>query len=193
MMDDPPTQLEVDGVFYAIDSDYRNCLTIIKAFEDEELTQSEKIWVMLDRLYDEQPENQHAAAEQAVWFLNCADSMQSADTGRVYSLDKDSKWIRSAFEKTYGMRFSESYLKDGRSYHWWEFCYKFLDLDEDSFFIRLMGMRARLNKGGKYATKEDKEFRRKNPELFNLTNERHDFQTALDLEKEMIARQKGGG
>lgn len=203
LMNDPPTELEVGDVFYPIDSDYRNCLTIIKAFEDNELTDGEKIFVMLDRLYvirDKEgnaltavPDNQQEAAEKAVWFLNCADSMQSADTGRIYSLDKDSKWIRSAFEKTYGILFSESYLKTGSSYHWWEFCYKFLDLDDNSFFIKLMGIRARLNKGGKYATEEDKQFRRNNPELFNLSKKEISMQSALELEKELISRQKGGG
>ena len=45
-----PTKLKIDEIEYEINTNFRICLDIILAFEDEELTGYEKIAIMLDLL-----------------------------------------------------------------------------------------------------------------------------------------------
>ena len=46
-----PTTLNVNGIDRAIRSDFRVALLIFQAFNDPELSDQEKAWVMLDCLY----------------------------------------------------------------------------------------------------------------------------------------------
>ena len=46
-----PKELNVNGIDRAIRSDFRVALLIFQAFNDPELSDQEKAWVMLDCLY----------------------------------------------------------------------------------------------------------------------------------------------
>ena len=48
-----PTSLQVAGKQYNIQTDYRNILRIITAYTDKELTDSEKVYICMRRLYGE--------------------------------------------------------------------------------------------------------------------------------------------
>lgn len=151
-----PEAVEIDGIPVRIETDFRVCLTVILAFEDQALTDIEKQSVMLDLMYPEPPENLIEAARLAVKFLNCGDDPQlegnAADDGigRLYSFEQDAKYIYSAIKQSHGIDLeSVEYL------HWWKFCYLFLDIQEDCFFNRLIHLR-RQKKLGKLS-KEEKE------------------------------------
>ena len=53
ILDGFPATIEVAGKNVRIDSDFKNCLRIIMAFEDEELTIAEKAGILLQLLYIE--------------------------------------------------------------------------------------------------------------------------------------------
>lgn len=155
LLDNPPTSIEIDGREYAIRYDYRTCLTIILAFEDNDLTPQEKTQVMLELLYKEIPDNLQAAAEKAVLFLDCGEERESnqqgsGGIGRLFSFSHDAKYIFSAIQYSHGID-----LDKCTDLHWWKFNYLFLDLDDHCFFNRMIYFR-RQKALGKLTSEEQK-------------------------------------
>lgn len=154
LIDGLPTAVEISGVEYELNTDYRVGLQIMTAFEDPDLTGFEKQAVMLQLLYPVVPSDAQRAAELAVKFLNCGQEPKQSDdepdTARYYSWTQDARYIMSAIEQTYHIDLSTAKL------HWWRFSYMFLDLHEDCFFSRLIYLRKQKAKGK--LTKEEKEW-----------------------------------
>ena len=172
-----PTKFKIDNVEYHINTDFRNCLNIILAFEDENLTQVEKIEIMLILLYGEGsiPPKAEKAIELALKFLDCGEANNKIDnneervTQRYYSFEKDSKYIYSAIKQTHNIDLEKiEYL------HWWKFVYMFLDLDKECFFSQLMYLRQQKSKGK--LSKEEKQYYMSIREIADLdyTNEASD-------------------
>ena len=137
-----PTKIRIDNTNYEINSDYRNCLKIILAFEDDELTIEEQYFIMLNLLYKEMPENIELAIEKAILFLNCGEEYEVSDSKRTYSFNKDSKYIYSAMNQTHNIDLeSIEYL------HWWKFVFLFMDVDKDCTFSYITSLRYKKNNG----------------------------------------------
>lgn len=152
LIDRFPTSVEIDGVEYALDTDYRVGLEIMLAFEDPKLTRMDKQLVMLQLLYKEIPPDLGKAAELAVLFLDCGEEPRTEETGgcgRLYSFSKDAKYIYSAIRQSHGID-----LETVEYMHWWKFCYLFLDLREDCFFQRMITLRCKKRDGK--LTKEER-------------------------------------
>ncbi len=153
MLEKFPESIEIGGEKYEINTDYRDCLTIILAYEDEALTEQEKAFIMLTRLYQHEIPAEHLqeAAEKAIWFLNCGEDKKGDSGERLYSFEKDAKYIYSAISQTHGID-----LQMTEYMHWWKFCYLFLDIGKDCFFAQLIDLRRRKDAGK--LTKEEVEF-----------------------------------
>lgn len=137
-----PTKIRIDNTDYEVNSDYRNCLKIILAFEDEELTIEEQYYIMLNLLYKEMPENIELAIEKAILFLNCGEEYETLESKRTYSFNKDSKYIYSAMNQTHNIDLeSIEYL------HWWKFVFLFMDVDKDCTFSYITSLRYKKNNG----------------------------------------------
>lgn len=190
LIHDPPTELEVGGIFYPIDAHYRNCLTIIAVFEDKELTRNEQLDLMLEWLFTKVPGhpdsaipmNREAALYASIDFLNCGEALNPSKDGALYSFSQDAKYIRSAIEKSHRLS-----LEEVGFLHWWKFIYMFFDLDKDCFFNQLVSLRQR-RKYPKLLTKEEKQYIADHPELFNLSQ--HHSMVDQDLNDEIDARYK---
>lgn len=160
-----PTKTIIDGKEYNLNTDFRNCLKIILAFEDEELFESEKIEVMLTNLYGEDiPTNVEKAVEKALLFLDCGETQEENKVGtrignsRLYSFSKDAKYIYSAIKQTHKIDLETiDYL------HWWKFTYLFLDLNPECFFCKILDLRNKRKKG-----KLDKEERKLYMQLYDI-------------------------
>ena len=139
-----PTKIKVDDTVYEINSDFRNCLKIVMAYEDDELTQEEKNFILLKRLYLQMPKNREKAIEKGILFLDCGKEYKSAEENprRVYSFKKDYSYIYSAMRQTHDVDLeSIDYL------HWWKFVFLFMDVDKDCTFSYLVSLRDKKNKG----------------------------------------------
>lgn len=182
---DFPESLTVGGAEYPIHSDFRTCLLIMQAFEDEELFDFEKQQIMLDLLYEEIPEDTEEACRQAVWFLNCGGKIDAkkSDVQRVYSFEQDAKFIYSAMWQSYQIDLGEANL------HWWKFCFLFMDLKEDCLFHRMIGLRDRYNKGK--LSKEELEYYNQNLEILEL-RQSDDAQSEAAAEEFMRLLENGG-
>lgn len=137
-----PTKIRIDNIDYEINSDYRNCLKIILAFEDDELTVEEQYYIMLSLLYKKMPENIELAIEKAILFLNCGKEYEVSESRRTYSFSKDSEYIYSAMNQTHNIDLeSIEYL------HWWKFVFLFMDVDKDCTFSYITSLRYKKNNG----------------------------------------------
>lgn len=139
-----PQAVEIDGVRYRLNADFRTALRVILAFEDTELTGFEKQMVMLQLLYKEIPPDTQKACELAVKFLNCGEAHEGeGDAGeRLYSFSHDARYIYAAVDRVLGGR-----LHLGESVHWWEFVTAFLELPEDCMMSRILYLRSQHSKG----------------------------------------------
>lgn len=160
-----PTSVKVNGEIYKINSDYRTCLKILLAFEDNELSNTEKQWIMLNLLYGENiPSDITAACRIAVKFLNCGEEENeesvTGNCGRLYSFDKDARYILTAINQTHGINL------ENENPHWWMFVYLFMDLKEDCYFQKILYLR-RQKKLGKL-TKEEREIWNASREILEL-------------------------
>jgi hypothetical protein len=151
-----PRAIEISGREYPIRSDFRDCLRIILAFEDNELTVMEKQLVLIDNLYQECPpkDDLRKALELGLRFLDGGgegkDEGTSEPAMRLYSFRKDGDFIYSAFQQTHGIDLEAiEYL------HWWKFLALFLDLGNETTFCSLVGLRKRVKTGK--ASKEERQ------------------------------------
>jgi hypothetical protein len=151
LVDELPEDVEINGSTYLLVTDFRNCIKILLAFEDNELTGYEKQLVLVTRLYKEIPEDIGAAVEKGMWFLDCGSERSEEEvTGhRLYSFSKDAGFIFAAFRQTHGIDLETAQL------HWWKFITLFMDLGPDTTFNSLVSLRKKLVTGK--ATKEEKE------------------------------------
>lgn len=155
LTDQLPEAVEIDGEIYELNTDFRIGIEIMLAFEDPELTQPEKMLVMVTLLYQQIPPNLNEACRLAVKFLNCGEDDRQGPTeaapDRLYSFGKDAKYIYSVIHQSHGVDLeSVSYL------HWWKFSYMFWDLAKECFFLELINLRKKRIKGK--LTKEEQEY-----------------------------------
>ena len=164
LIDKFPTKALIDGKVYELNTDFRNCLKIILAFEDDELLDFEKAEIMLKNLYGENiAKNTDKAIRKTIYFLDCGEEDEEKKVGtsnstRLYSFTKDAKYIYSAIKQTHGIDLeSIEYL------HWWKFVYLFLDLNPECFFCKIIDLRNKKKKG-----KLSKEERRLYIQLYDI-------------------------
>lgn len=167
LIDKFPTKTEIDGKIYELNTDFRNCLQIILAYEDNELNEYEKAEVMLELLFgkDNIPENTDVALAKSILFLDCGEEKKitenSSKGSRIYSFTKDAKYIYSAIKQTHNID-----LETIEYLHWWKFVYLFLDLDKECFFSQMLYLRGQKQKGK--LTKEEKELYLKLMDILEL-------------------------
>ncbi len=172
-----PTAIEVNDKIYDLNTDFRNCLKIIIAFEDNELAEIEKCSILINLLYTEVPKNVDEALRLGIKFLNCGEEGENANTsnlGRLYSFEKDSKYIYSAIKQSHNIDLEQiEYL------HWWKFVYMFLDLNENCFFNKIIYLR-KQKKLGKL-NKEEREVYCNMIDILELPKDyNHEEQRAVD-------------
>ena len=176
LVDELPDAVEIDGKEYLLNTDFRNCLNVMLAYQDEDLTDNEKCTIMLTNLYPVIPENIEVALEKALIFLDEGKKSQpgKADSKpKVYSWSKDANMIYSAFKQTHGIDLTVEKM------HWWKFVALFMDLGADTAFSSIVNLRSRV-KSGK-ATKEEKAAARDLGELFDVPE--NEIRSIEDIEK----------
>ena len=166
LLDDLPEAVEVNGVEYAVNSDFRTGLACILDMESSELTDEEKCILLLKRMYgDVIPEDVETALRLAVKFLDGGkeppeEENPFADNTRLYSFEKDSALIYAAFQQTHGIDLQKVDL------HWWQFLALFQDLGADTAFCNMINLRRRVNSGE--ATKEERQYALKLGDAFEV-------------------------
>ena len=175
-----PTSLNVNGKAHPIRSDYRNILTIFTAFSDDSLTDEDKLYVCLKRLYtdfDKIPKSDYEAAYKAAFrFIEC-NQRGNGNSPRVLDWEKDEQLIFPAVNKAAGMEVRAlPYL------HWWTFLGYFQSVDHDDLFSYVLGIRQKRAKGKKLE-KWEREFYNSNKALCSLEKTEDKPKTTADTAK----------
>ena len=166
LLDDLPEAIEVNGVEYAVNFDFRTGLACILDMESSEFTDEEKAILLLRRIYGETiPDDVETAIKLAVKFLDGGkeppeEENPFADNTRLYSFEKDSALIYAAFRQTHGIDLQKADL------HWWQFLALFQDLGADTAFCNMINLRRRVNSGE--ATKEERQYALKLGDAFEV-------------------------
>lgn len=161
-----PTKIKVDNEIIEINADFRNCIKIILAYEDEELTIQEKHYIMLQLLYKKIPNNIEQGILQGIKFLNCGEENKNIrEQPRVYSFKKDAKFIYPAVSQA-----SNIDLETISFLHWWKFYYYFLDISSDCVFSNIISLRQKKNK--RKLTEEERKVYMESIDILDLDYEK---------------------
>lgn len=166
MLGDLPQALTVGGREYRVRSDFRSVLRIIAAYSDDELSDTEKVYVCLRQLYPdfgEMPQSAYAEAyEKASWFLACGQPESSRETRKTIDWAKDEPLIFAAVNKVAGQ---ETRLT--QYMHWWTFMGFFQSIDREDTYGYVLMLRQKKAKGKKLE-KWEQEFWNNNREMCDL-------------------------
>lgn len=173
-----PQTLKVCNVDYAIRSDFRDILKIIAAYNDKDLSDQEKVFVCLSRVYkdlDKMPKDKDtyaAAFSAATEFMECHLS-NDRPSPKVVNWEKDEQLIFPAINKVAGMEVrAVPYL------HWWTFLGYFQAIDREDLWGVVLTIRQKKALGKKLE-KHEKDFLAANRELCSLER-KEDRQTPED-------------
>ena len=166
MLGQLPTTLNVHGQSYKIRTDYRNILRIFEAFADDNLSENEKLYVCLKRVYidfSRMPKDDYKEAyEQAHWFISCDQIEEKTKPLRTFNWIKDAPILFPAVNKVAGME-----VRAVQYMHWWTFMGYFQSIDSDSLFGTVLSIRQKKLRGKKLE-KHEKEFYNNNKALMAL-------------------------
>lgn len=137
----------IDGVEYKINTDFRGCLLTMAAIDDPELTNQEKVGLILDNIYGEWPPDLQEALNKAAWFLSGGREPDGKEHPKYSDFEKDADMI-------YDAMLIRGVNLDVEKMHWWTFLSYYAELPE-SRFTQIVSLRYKYKKG-----KLDKEDRK---------------------------------
>lgn len=162
-----PESLLVNGMEYKINTDYRNILVFLSACEDPELSDSEKLYILLKRLFGSSfdsiaKDSLQEAAKEAKWFVDCGRTdTKEVKQVKLIDWEQDEALIFSAINKIAGYEIrASSYM------HWWTFMGYFTEI-ENSTLSTIISIRQKRRKGKKLESWE-LEFYRDNKSMCNI-------------------------
>ena len=168
LLDLLPTTVDIEGIEYEINSDFRTSILFELLMQDVEIEVEEKIIQALQLYYKQCPNNIEEAINKMLWFYSCgkendlkSNSKTGSNSEKIYDFDYDDEYIYSAFLDQYGVDLNEiEYL------HWWKFKAMFKALKEDNEIIKIMGYRS--IDLSKVEDKKQKEFYKKMKKIYEI-------------------------
>ncbi|MBU3126741.1 bacteriophage Gp15 family protein [Clostridium tagluense] len=137
-----PQIVEIEGIGYNINSDFRTSMLFELMMADNDLDDKEKIEQALLLYYPKLPKNINLAMDQLLWFYRCGKDIVipsgngKGKSNQIYSFDFDDGYIYSAFLDQYSIDLQDADL------HWWKFKALFKSLKEDNEIVKIMGYRS---------------------------------------------------
>lgn len=180
MIYDLPTSVEVGGVTYPIQSDYRAALDMCVALSDPELTNEEKAQTLLMIFYptweDMPPDDYAEAIEKCLWFLGCgSEADQTKKAPKLMDWEQDFQMIVAPINRVIGRE-----IREPTPLHWWSFIFAYYEIG-DCLFAQVVRIRDKKAKG-KPLDKAEKEWYRQHREMV-------DFKTVYtQAEKDLLAQ-----
>ena len=169
-MFDLPTTIEVNGVEYPIrnNGDYRVILDCIRALDEYELSEFERICACLMIFIDgmDTPEqvfelDLNEAIKKVFQFMNCGRKEEkSGDAEKLIDWEQDEQLICSGINNVIGGQ----EIRTMPYVHWWTFMGYYMSIGE-STLSAVVSIRHKRNKGKKLE-KHELEFLNENPEYF---------------------------
>lgn len=159
-----PTNIMINGKEYDIETDYRNILLALVAFEDADLSDSEKLYILMRRVLRanldliSNDELEYALIEVKK-FINCGGNEgKKGISKKLIDWEQDETLIFSAINKIAGKEIRHiDYM------HWWTFMGYFMEIEE-GIFSTVLGIRQKRAKGNKLE-KWEQEFYANNKDM----------------------------
>jgi len=167
LIDLVPTNVNIEGAEYDINSDFRTSILFELLMQDSEVSEEDKIIQALQLYYPILPSDINESVDKLLWFYRCGrDEVIRKGTGsgkntQIYSFDYDDNYIYSAFLDQYNID-----LQDIEYLHWWKFKAMFKALKEDNEIVKIMGYRAMDL--SKIKDKEQKAYYKNLKELYKI-------------------------
>lgn len=176
-----PTSVEIEGIEYDINTDFRTFMMFELLMQDDSVLDSEKGYMALDLFYETIPPNLSLAVEKIQWFYRCGkDEVKTKGTDstnktkNIYSFEHDDDYIYSAFLTQYGID-----LQDIEDLHWWKFKAMFKSLKEDNKISKIMGYRSMVIDND--MSDEDKKHYREMKQVYALPDLRSEEEKEEDF------------
>ena len=175
MIFDLPTTLSVKGVEYAINTDYRDVLRTLTAFEDPDLSDEEKAYIVLHNTYVDMAaiprDKLQEALDAALRFIDLGKDPDEVNGPRTMDWTQDAPLIFPAVNRAAGMEVrSVAYM------HWWTFMGFFMEI-RDTTYATVLGLRGKKARGKKLE-KDDQDFWRHNKALCELKKKYNEAELA---------------
>ncbi|NFH70766.1 hypothetical protein FDC35_15900 [Clostridium botulinum] len=176
-----PVEVNIDGVLYKINSDYRTSIIFSKLIEDNEITE-DIIVKVLKLYYPVMPKDIEQAINIIFWFYTCGENQEESNSKstisnkKVFDYEQDSRYIYSAFLSQYKID-----LQDIKYLHWWKFKALFEALDDNNEIIKIMQYRSMDL--SKIKDKEQRNFYKKMQDTYKLKEKisEEDLQALNDI------------
>lgn len=159
-----PTSITIEGKEYNIETDYRNILLALIAFEDADLSDSEKLYILMRRVlranFDLIPHTElEYTLTEVKRFINCGkEGSNKNDPKKLIDWEQDESLIFPAINKVAGKE-----VRHVDYMHWWTFMGYFMEIEE-GIFSTVLGIRQKRAKGKKL-DKWEQEFYANNKDI----------------------------
>lgn len=186
LIDVVPETVEVGGIEYDINTDFRISIMFELMMQDSTLSDNEKLHLALNLYYPQIPPDPMAAVERILWFYSCGRTVGTTSTAqgvehtgsgaeRIYSFEHDAEYIYAAFLDQYGID-----LQDIEHLHWWKFRAMFKGLKEDNLISKIMGYRSiKINDN---MTDAEKKHYREMKRIYALPDSRTEEEKQMDFD-----------
>lgn len=144
LLDPAPNSVEIGGVRYQVNADFRTFIRIEQVLNNKEMTNREKVHSWLNLVYGAKvPQDIRAAVDKIKWLYSCgAEPEEDEGSGKkakqqlLYDFEFDSAYIYAAFLAQYRIDLNEEEL------HWWKFIALFKSLASSCKIVEIMSYRA---------------------------------------------------
>ena len=158
-----PKSLKIGEKEWEIRSDYRNILRIFEALEDENLKDTEKLYITLDRMFVDfknmSQKDYEEAYIKASKFMEGHERQDEKTNPKLINWEKDEHMIFPAINAVAGCE-----VRAVEYMHWWTFLGYFESVDNESLWSFVLSIRQKRAKGKKLE-KHEQEFFKKNQAL----------------------------
>ena len=183
MIFDLPTSLTFGGQEWEINTDFRDVLTILIAFEDVELTNEEKGYICLHNLYvdfEKIPRNlMQEAYDAAIEFIDHGHTDEKKPSRKTMDWEQDAPLIFPAINHVAGFE-----VRSADYIHWWTFMGFFMEI-KDSTYSTVLGLRQKKARGKKLE-KYEQEYWRNNRGICELRRKETEEEKAEKARLEAI-------
>ncbi|HSH35519.1 bacteriophage Gp15 family protein [Schnuerera sp.] len=181
LIDLVPDTVDVEGIRYKINTDFRVGILFELLFQDRNYTDEERIRIALNLYYEEIPRDEIEAIEKILWFYRCGKEIEAVEgkgegktPSMIYSFEHDAEYIYAAFLSQYGID-----LQDIEHLHWWKFKAMFRSLKDDNKISEII--RYRAIKITNDMSKEEKKFYREMKKIYGLPDNRTEEEKEKDF------------
>lgn len=141
LLDCAPEFVEINGVEYEIDADFRNCIKFEQLMFDPDISDNLRGTLALRLFYPNIPPDTAAAFEKIIWLYSCGEKAKQGISGgksgkKVYSYEEDGGYIFAAFLADYKID-----LEAVEHLHWWKFRAMFDSLRSENMICKIMEYR----------------------------------------------------